>query len=446
MKFNFLQPPSPTAKIADAAQADRTYKRLRLQVFVGIFVGYAAYYLVRKNFTLAMPYLIEAGFTKDDLGWVFAFNGIAYGLSKFLMGGVSDRSNARYFLPLGLALASIATILAGTHIGMYNLALMAVFQFLIGWFGGMGWPPCGRVMTHWFSVKERGTKMAVWNLAHNVGGSMLGQVIKWGVMLSGSLALSNFAWRFGVFYFPAFIALLIALIAFLLIRDNPQSKGLPSIEEYKNDYPENYSAESEKTLTTKEIFFKYVLNNRMLWLVATANAFVYFIRYGIQDWAPTYFTEIKGFTQAEISNAYSYYELAAIPGTLLCGWVSDKLFHGKRSITTILFMLPVLLSILVYWLNPYGHIIDIVAFVSIGFFIYGPVMLIGVHALDLAPKNAAGTSAGLTGFFGYFIGTSLLANIVMGQVVQSAGWAGGFRMLIASCVITIGLMGLTIKK
>ncbi len=38
---------------------DPTYRRLRWQIFMGIFFGYAAYYLVRKNFTLAMPYLIE---------------------------------------------------------------------------------------------------------------------------------------------------------------------------------------------------------------------------------------------------------------------------------------------------------------------------------------------------------------------------------------------------
>ena len=54
--------------------------------------------------------------------------------------------------------------------------------------------------------------------------------------------------------------------------------------------------------------------------------------------------------------------------------------------------------------------------IAIGFFIYGPVMLIGVQALDLAPKNAAGTAAGLTGFFGYFLGTAILANIVIGSV------------------------------
>ncbi|MDR3252926.1 MAG: phosphoglycerate transporter protein PgtP [Tannerella sp.] len=446
MKNGFLTPPAPKPQKGDRKQIDADYKKLRIQVFFGIFIGYAAYYLVRKNFSLAMPYLIELGFTKSDLGMAYAFNGVAYGLSKFLMGGISDRSNAKRFLPLGLLLASVATMLAGTNIGLYNITSMCIFQFLIGWFGGMGWPPCGRVMTHWFSIRERGTKMAFWNLAHNIGGGMLGQIVKWGILLGASLFVPAYAWRFGVFFFPACIAMMIALIALLLIHDNPQSKGFPSIEEHKNDYPPNYSADSEKILTTKEIFFKYVLNNRLLWFVAVANAFVYFVRYGVLDWAPVYFTEVKGYSQEAISNAYSLYEWAGIPGTLLCGWVSDKFFHGKRAMTTILFMLPVMLSILVYWLNPYGMTVDIIAFVSIGFFIYGPVMLIGVHALDLAPKNAAGTSAGLTGFFGYFVGTSLLANFVMGIVVERLGWNNGFILLVISCLLAIALMAFTRKR
>ena len=67
--------------------------------------------------------------------------------------------------------------------------------------------------------------------------------------------------------------------------------------------------------------------------------------------------------------------------------------------------------------------------IAIGFFIYGPVMLIGVQALDLAPKNAAGTAAGLTGFFGYFLGTAILANIVIGSVAEAAGWDWTFILL-----------------
>jgi OPA family glycerol-3-phosphate transporter-like MFS transporter len=51
------------------------YKRLRLQVFAGIFVGYVASYLIRKNFSLAIPDILNAypQYTKADLaGMVFS--------------------------------------------------------------------------------------------------------------------------------------------------------------------------------------------------------------------------------------------------------------------------------------------------------------------------------------------------------------------------------------
>ena len=445
-KKNFLTPP-PHKEPLPEEQIDGAYKRLRLQVFSGIFIGYVAYYLVRKNFSLAMPYLLTLGFDKSELGFAFAFNATAYGLSKFIMGGISDRSDARKFLALGLVLASLAVVLAGTAFGMSGIVWMALFQFLVGWFGGMGWPPCGRVMTHWFSVKERGTKMSFWNVAHNVGGGLIGIITAWGVSFCMSLGLSaGLSHQLGIFWLPAAIAILIALIAYLLIRDTPQSCGLSSIEEYKNDYPANYSIQSEVVLKTKDIFFKYVFPNRMLWIVAIANAFVYFVRYGVLDWAPTYLMEAKHYNIKEMGLAYSLYEWAAIPGTILCGWISDALFKGKRAMTTIIFMTLVMAAIFVYWTNADNKLIDSIALVAIGFLIYGPVMLIGVHALDLSPKNAAGTSAGLTGFFGYFFGTSILANILMGRVVHSFGWDSGFELLIAACLITIILMGLTHRQ
>ena len=71
------------------------------------------------------------------------------------------------------------------------IVIMAVLNFLVGWFNGMGWPPCGRVMTHWFSVKERGTKMSIWNCAHNVGGALVGPMAVYGAMWFGS-------WFYGV--------------------------------------------------------------------------------------------------------------------------------------------------------------------------------------------------------------------------------------------------------
>lgn len=78
---------------------------------------------------------------------------------------------------------------------------------------------------------------------------------------------------------------------------------------------------------------QYVLPNKPLWYIAIANVFVYLLRYGILDWSPTYLKEVKHFALDKSSWAYFLYEYAGIPGTLLCGWMSDKVFRGNRGAT-----------------------------------------------------------------------------------------------------------------
>lgn len=381
-------------------------------------------------------------------------NAIAYGFSKFVMASISDRSNAQRFLPLGLILAAISMmfmIVPVQWIGADNkglaITLMAVLNFLVGWFNGMGWPPCGRVMTHWFSIKERGTWMSFWNCAHNVGGALVGPMAVYGAAWFGSWfygADEKSYFLIGTYLFPAAVAILIAIIAYSMIRDTPQSCGLSSIEKWRNDYADTYDEKSEEVLSTGQIF-RTVLTNKFLWYIAFANAFVYMVRYGCLDWAPTILTE-QGIDIKEAGWAYFAYEMAAIPGTIICGWLSDKVFHGRRALPTILFMIVVAVLIVIYWQNFTNINVVIGCLIGIGFFIYGPVMLIGVQALDLAPKNVAGTAAGLTGFMGYVLGTALLANVVIGYVAESAGWDWTFVLLIGACVLSVLFMALTYKK
>lgn len=403
---------------------------------------------------MAIPMLAPFGFEKGELGVVLSMNAIAYGFSKFVMASISDRSNAQRFLPLGLILAAISMmfmIVPVQWIGADNkglaIALMAVLNFLVGWFNGMGWPPCGRVMTHWFSIKERGTWMSFWNCAHNVGGALVGPMAVYGAAWFGSWfygADEKSYFLIGTYLFPAAVAILIAIIAYSMIRDTPQSCGLSSIEKWRNDYADTYDEKSEEVLSTGQIF-RTVLTNKFLWYIAFANAFVYMVRYGCLDWAPTILTE-QGIDIKEAGWAYFAYEMAAIPGTIICGWLSDKVFHGRRALPTILFMIVVAVLIVIYWQNFTNINVVIGCLIGIGFFIYGPVMLIGVQALDLAPKNVAGTAAGLTGFMGYVLGTALLANVVIGYVAESAGWDWTFVLLIGACVLSVLFMALTYKK
>lgn len=456
--WKFLEQPAYKPE-QTGAEADKRYRALRWQVFIGAFVGYAAFYIVRKNFSMAIPMLSQFGITKGELGAVLAMNAVAYALSKFLMGSVSDRSNARKFLPLGLILASLAMMFMIVPITGFDLAnhpenkiwaifLMGVLNFLVGWFNGMGWPPCGRIMTHWFSQTERGTWMSFWNCAHNVGGGLVGPMATYGATWFGAIFYgthTNLYFLAGTFIFPSVVAILVALIAYCLLRDTPQSCGLSSVEKWRSDYPKNYSEKAEEVLTTKEIFFKYVLNNKFLWYIACANAFVYMVRYGCLDWAPTILTE-KGIDLKSAGWAYFSFEYAAIPGTIVCGWISDKFFSGHRALPTMIFMGLVALFIVIYWMAGTNITMNLVGLIGIGFFIYGPVMLIGVQALDLAPKNAAGTAAGLTGFFGYFFGTAILANTLVGYVADVAGWDWTFAMFLFACLMAMFFMALTYKE
>ena len=438
--ISFLKPAQSISPLP-ADRIDPEYRRLRWQVFAGIFVGYAAFYLVRNNFALALPSILKAHpeFTKVQLGWAMTSLSVAYGISKFIMGSVSDRSNPRWFMALGLLLTSGVTFAFGTVPAIYDsLALIIVLQALNGWFNGMGWPPCGKTMVHWWSTKERGKIVAAWNAAHNVGGALVAVFATWAVVRFGDWGAT--------FYFNAAIAAGVAGLILLLLRDTPQSCGLPAIESHKDDYPPNYSADHERTFTFREIFISHVLNNKFLWAIAIANAFVYFVRFGVVNWIPTYLQTAKGFNFKESGFAWTAFELAGIPGTLLCGWISDRVFKARRAPATILFMGLTLVGLLIYRWNDTGpYWIDVAALIMIGFFIYGPIMMIGLHALDLVPKKAAGTAAGFTGFFGYFLG-SAPSGAGVGWIAHTWGWDGVFSTMIACCVLTMGFSAMTLGQ
>lgn len=299
----------------------------------------------------------------------------------------------------------------------------------------MGYPPYAKNMVTWFSRSERGAWWSWWNVSHNLGGGIIAPLATLGIYLFGT-------WH-SIFFFPALISIVLAIITFVLLKDTPQSCGLPPIEEYKHEVVHTHTANEEKS-TFKEIFYKYILHNKYLWYLAIANIFVYFIRYGVVSWAPTYLTAVKGFTKEGSRWAYFLYEWAGIPGMLVSGYLSDRVFRGRRAPATICFMLFVILAILVYWFNPAGNIlIDNLALIAIGFLIYGPVMMIGLQAADMVPRVATGGATGLTGLLGYLIG-SAGAGAFMGLMVDLYGWDGGFIALVGACILSIVFLLLTL--
>lgn len=434
--LHFLKPADHIKRIP-AEQVDAAYKKYSYQNFAGIFIAYAGYYLMRNNFSLAMPYLVQNGYSKAQLGMILSALLVAYGISKFLMGNLSDRSNPRYFLAIGLLISIIINVIFGCFSGVItSMFVMYTLMFINGWAQGMGGPPCYRTLAHWFSVKTRGRVMSMWNVSHSLGAALLGGI--------AIIVIPFFTWR-GIFYVPAVLVTALTIIVVMTMRDTPQSVGLMPIEEYKNEHSHHHidETEREKELSGKEIIFKYVLVNKYIWFLAMAQAAVYFIRYGISSWAPTYLTEIGGVKASHSGSAIVVYEIAGILGMLLCGYASDKFFKGRRAPVSILCMIIVLLGIIFYWFSTNVFASHIALFI-IGMFIYGPLMLVGVQVLDIIPKKAVGTAVGLVGLFAYWIG-SIPASAGFGYIVDLCGWGGGFVALTISCFIAIFFFSLTLR-
>lgn len=460
---NFFEPPKAKAPVP-ADKVDKVYKSMRLKVFLGAFIGYAAYYLVRKNLSLAAPGMIEDGLIdKAGVGIAASAVSIAYAFSKFLMGSVSDRSDARKFLVVGLIAAS-ATMMAvgfipyGTSQAV-NVALIFVMMLMVGWLSGMGWPPCGRIMAHWFSQNERSFKMSVWNTSHTLGAGTLGIIVTMGVTIFLGLGIEQ-TWR-AAFIVPSAVAMLIALFCWWSMRDTPQSCGLPPIDVYRNDFTGVQTKKGEEQkIPFKTLYVEYIFKNKWIWLIGCANAFVYLLRYGVGDWAPVYLQEMEIMNARESNLAFALHNYAGIPGTIFCGWISSKFFKGRCAPPNIIFMGAVLLGTLIYWqagniagwmatdaatVTAISKSLVYFALILIGFCIYGPVALIGVQALNLVPKNAVGTAAGFVSLFGYIIGDALLSKLIMGTVAENAGWTATFVMLAVASVLAMILCWFTIK-
>lgn len=452
--MKFFDPPTPSEPIAPE-KVDKTYKAMRLKVFLGAFLGYAGYYLVRKNLSLAAPDMISDGILDAaKVGLAMSAVSIAYAFSKFIMGSVSDRSDSRKFLTVGLILSALVMIAVGVFPYGANTAVNTTIIFalmlIVGWLSGMGWPPCGRIMAHWFSQNERSFKMSVWNVSHTIGSFSLGFLAIAGVALAADLGVVQ-TWR-GNFVFPAVIALAIAVFCWIVIRDTPESCGLPSVQDWRNDHTGVKSkGQSGEKLPFKTLFVDYVLKNKLLWIVALSNVFVYLVRYGIGDWAPAFLQNKGIMTAAESKIAFSVHNIVGAVGTILCGLATSKIFKGRCAPMNVICMLACMLGVGIYWVVGAGYIdmsatmqkvLVYVALCLIGFFIYGPVALTGVQALNLVPKNAAGTAAGFVGLFGYFIGDAVCSKIVVGGVVNAAGWDAANLTIMIGAGIGVALCAL----
>ncbi|GAD30082.1 putative UhpC, sugar phosphate permease [Photobacterium leiognathi lrivu.4.1] len=409
------------------------YRYWRIHIMMSMYIGYAVFYLTRKNFSYAMPAIItDLGWDKADIGLMGTLFYLTYGISKFISGIVSDRSNPRYFMGLGLIATGIINILFGLSSSIVALSILWVLN---AWFQGWGWPACSKLLTTWYSRSERGGWWSVWNTAHNLGGAMIPIIVGYTVL--------HYGWRYS-FFIPGVIAVIVGCLLCWRLRDKPTTMGLPSIGHWRKDYLEIAHENTGKGLSQKQILTRYVLSNKYIWLLGLSYILVYIVRTAINDWGNLYLTEQYGYSLITANSALSLFEIGGFLGSLVAGWGSDKIFSGNRGPMILLFSMGIFLSVAALWLMPIvSFALQAVCLFAIGFFVFGPQMLIGMAAAECSHKDSVGAATGFVGLFAYM--GAALAGYPLAIITQHFHWTG-FFVVISVAAAAIGLLLLPFLK
>lgn len=426
--------PAQAALVGENAELDKKYSSWRTRIFYSIFSGYASFYLTRNSFTYVAPVMREAlGFSLEQLGIIMSVFPLAYGFSKLLAGVLSDRFSTRTFMSIGLAMTGVINILFGFQTSLYAFIALWLAN---GFFQAAGAPPCAKLLTMWYSKSERGTWWGFWNTSHNTGGFVI-------PLLAGYCARS-FGWQYGMIV-PGVVSILMGLFLYNRIRDDPEVVGLPPVDVYRNDIAASDAAAAKKReandpMTGRQKFFKHVLSNPYVWLLALSYFFVYFVRQGVSSWAHIFLLDFKGVANAqEAAFRVSGMEIGGLLGSLVSGWASDKMMRGRRIPIIILWLFGVMASVVGLWFVPVQwRIVNWLAVFCIGFFIYGPQMLVGLAGAEIVDKSAVSSTIGLLGWVAYL--GAAVSGYPLTKIVTKLGWGAYFASLLGFAGMAVLLL------
>ena len=383
--FAFLAPPPDAPRLSDPDEVDRLYRRFRASAIIGLTLTYGLYYTCRLGLSIVKKPLIDGGvFTAEELGMVGAGFFWAYGAGKLINGFLADRVSVRAFIPLGLAVSAVINLAFGVN----QLVIAAVVLWAInGWFQGFGGPASVVGITRWFASSERGTMYGVWSTAHSVGE---------GITFGATSALvAATAWQ-AAFLGPGALCLIVAAVAYAVLRDRPESLGLPPVNEYKGE-----PADAEPATTGRAQL--EVLWSPAIWVIGLASASMYVSRYAVNNWGVLYLQEAHGLSLAEAGGLLGINTVAGIGGCAAYGWISDRFFAARRPPLTLIFGILEIAALLIIFFGPTGNRPVLIAgLVLYGFTLSGLLAVLGgLFAVDLVGRKAVGAAMGLVGAFSY---------------------------------------------
>ena len=304
---SFYRISKPSKTKVDPALQEKKFRMLGFQTFLAGTIGYSLYYVCRTSLNVVKKPILDSGMLDaSQLGLIGSVLLFAYAIGKFINGFLADHCNIKRFMATGLLVSAVANFCLGI-LGFASSALptMAVFMMFAimwginGWSQSMGAPPAIIGLSRWYPLSKRGTFYGFFSLSHNLG--------EWLSFLFVGILVSVAGWQWGFIGSSIAGALGVVVIVFFL-HDNPQSKGLPAVEEMAHE--KTSADEAEESTGALQ---KLVLKTPAVWILAGASAFMYIARYAINGWGVLFLQEQKGFTLTESTTSVSGTPVPDIP-------------------------------------------------------------------------------------------------------------------------------------
>lgn len=410
--YSFYRISKPSAGQVPAGQVDKEYKSLRNKTFWGVTAAYSLYYVCRMSLSVVKQPLIDEGvLSAGQLGLVGSALLFVYAVGKFMNGFIADYCNIRRFMATGLFASALINLILGV-VGVLNdsfhlstlliFILFAVLWGANGWMQSMGSPPGVICLSRWFPKSKRGTYYSIFSSTPYVG-EFLSFIIT-GVIV-GALG-----WKAG-FIVASVAGLIGSLLVLLLVSDTPESKGLPSVQTLSKE-----TLSKEDNMPTKELQ-KYVLKHPGIWIIAISSAFIYITKYAIAGWGVLFLQKARDFSLEQATQIIAFSAAFGIVGTVLAGWLSDKVFNSDRVKPAILSGIVSFIALALFLFAGGGYAMNIF-YVSLFSLAVGVLYCIvaGLMAVDIVPRKATGAALGVVGISSYV--AAGLQDITSGYLIQ----------------------------
>ena len=423
--YNFFKMSGPSEEKVPVEQQDKVYKSLRFQTFVAGTLGYSLYYVCRTGLNVVKGPIIQDGFLNaTQLGAISSCLLYAYAAGKFVNGVLADRSNIKRFMAAGLSVSAFTNLIFGltglwsTAVGAASSALVLFLCFLWtlnGWAQSMGTAPAVIGLSRWYPLSIRGTYYGFFSSSHNIGEGL-------SFVFCGAL-VGLMGWQWG-FMGSAIAGVIGVIVILLFMHDNPESKGLKQVEVLTGEKTqEEVDAEAAAKAASKATadaeakeIQKSVFKNPGVWFLALASGFMYVARYAVNGWG-VMVLEGKGYSTVEATSIISINAWCGIFGTVLSGFLSDKLFKGDRQIPALVAGILHAVSIILFLYGGDSVAVNVIAMVLRGLAIGVLICFLGgLMAVDIVPRKASGTALGIVGLVSYIFAST--QDIISGVLID----------------------------